>query len=192
MASGVERAAEGVQCSQALSTKRALQPRAGDEQVRKGRVRTMNPRIERWVGLALLALSLACGSDDKPSYLATNTGHSCSSAAQCYAGLDAQPLHGGEAVCMSQFSEGYCTHPCATDADCCALTGDCAVGVVEVCGPFESTGATYCFLSCEDGAVNSAGMTDSSAYCQRYAHPAFICRSTGGGSANRRVCVPNG
>jgi len=28
------------------------------------------------------------------------------------------------------------------------------------------------------------------AFCEENAGPGFICRSTGGGQANRRVCVP--
>jgi hypothetical protein len=153
---------------------------------------TMKRTSGCWVTLALLALCLGCGSDDKPAYVQTNTGQSCAQVSQCYAGIDAQALQGGEPVCMSQFTSGYCTHHCASDADCCAISGECPVGIVEVCGPFESTGDMYCFLSCEDAAVSSAGVADANAYCARYANPDFICRSTGGGSANRKVCVPNG
>lgn len=151
----------------------------------------MKVAMHHWITLALLTTCLGCGSD-KPPPVVTHTGQSCSSVAQCYAGIDAQALHGGEPVCMSQFTNGYCTHHCASDADCCALNGECPVGIVEVCGPFESTGEMYCFLSCEDAAVSSVGMADANAYCARYANPDFLCRSTGGGSANRKVCVPNG
>jgi hypothetical protein len=31
-----------------------------------------------------------------------------------------------------------------------------------------------------------------SVYCQSYANRDFICRSTGGGAQNRKVCLPNG
>jgi len=61
-----------------------------------------------------------------------------------------------------------------------------------VCAPFESTGLLECFLSCEDAAVTASGLADSNAFCQSYANAAFICRSTGGGSKNRKVCVPDG
>ena len=44
-----------------------------------------------------------------------------------------------------------------------------------------------CFISCENDDVEG----DADAFCQGY-HPDFICRSTGGGSANRKVCVPGG
>lgn len=41
--------------------------------------------------------------------------------------------------------------------------------------------------SCEAADI---GDHDESTFCQEEAHPAFGCRSTGGGSANRKVCVP--
>jgi hypothetical protein len=151
----------------------------------------MRHSFSDWSSLVIILLGVGCGSDNKPASVA-NTGQSCTTAAQCYPGVDAQTLHGGVAVCMPEFSNGYCTHHCATDADCCALPGECAANIVEVCGPFESTGEMYCFLSCEDAAVAAMNMTDSNAYCQRYANPDFLCRSTGGGSQNRKVCVPNG
>jgi hypothetical protein len=99
---------------------------------------------------------------------------------------------GGEAVCMPQFAQGYCTHHCSSDADCCAIAGECPLNYAEVCGPFESTGEMYCFLSCEDADVAAAGMSDATEFCHKYANSVFICRSTGGGSQNRKVCVPNG
>jgi hypothetical protein len=34
------------------------------------------------------------------------------------------------------------------------------------------------------------GGLESTSYCQHYADAAFGCRSTGGGSENRKVCVP--
>jgi hypothetical protein len=39
-----------------------------------------------------------------------------------------------------------------------------------------------CFLSCEDVG------DDDNGYCHEHASAAFNCRSTGGGSANRKVC----
>jgi hypothetical protein len=44
-----------------------------------------------------------------------------------------------------------------------------------------------CFLSCEPTEV---GDLDESEYCRVNAHSSFGCRSTGGGSENRKVCVP--
>ncbi len=141
-----------------------------------------------------LAGSIACGNSNNaggPVVLGA-TGQPCTAAQQCYPGIDAATLQGGVPVCMSQFPNGYCTHLCATDADCCAVPGECPSGRPEVCGPFESTGEMYCFLSCETNTLTAAGYTDDTLYCQTYANPDFICRSTGGGSQNRKVCVPNG
>ncbi|MCC6552044.1 MAG: hypothetical protein IT372_03350 [Polyangiaceae bacterium] len=45
----------------------------------------------------------------------------------------------------------------------------------------------YCFLSCEAAEI---GSLDPDAYCDEFAHRGFGCRSSGGGSANRKVCVP--
>ena len=96
----------------------------------------------------------------------------------------------GAAACLTQVPNGYCTHACAADTDCCAVAGECPQAHAEVCAPFESTGAMDCFLSCEADLVSRAGFTDDTTFCQKYANAAFICRSTGGGSTNRKVCVP--
>jgi len=137
---------------------------------------------------------VGCGSSSKsgPVQGLGTTGQGCSTAEQCYPGLDASSLQGGAAVCMSQFANGYCTHHCAADTDCCAQPGECRSGYPEVCGPFESTGEMYCFLSCDAATLAAAGYSDETVYCQTFANAAFICRSTGGGSQNRKVCVPNG
>ncbi len=136
-----------------------------------------------------LVLLISCGSSHPAPVVQNNTGLSCTSSQQCYPGVDAGLLY-SEPVCMSEFPQGYCTHHCATDANCCSVPGECAYP--EVCGPFESTGEMYCFLSCEDSNLAAAGYTDANAYCQFYANQSFLCRSTGGGSQNRKVCVPNG
>jgi hypothetical protein len=47
----------------------------------------------------------------------------------------------------------------------------------------------YCFLSCES-VPDDAGVVDSDAFCKGYAHEVFGCRSSGGGSENRKVCMP--
>jgi len=127
--------------------------------------------------IATLALTVvACGDDHE------ETGSACTSASQCYPGIDPATI-AGEIVCMDRVPGGYCTHHCVTDADCCAVTNECRTGFPEVCAPFESTGELFCFLSCE-------GVADEGTYCQANANQAFGCRSTGGGSANRKVCVP--
>ncbi len=147
-------------------------------------------RIARTLILAALgvaALAIGCGNDDGAT--PTNTGQSCSAVGQCYPGLDATKLE-GEAVCLDRVEGGYCTHHCEQDTDCCAVPGECPGNHPQVCGPFESTGEMYCFLSCEKEDFAGTTIDDADVYCQSYAGAAFHCRSTGGGSANRKVCVP--
>jgi hypothetical protein len=136
-------------------------------------------------------LSSACGSSSSGAGAPNNTGQSCGVAADCYSSLASGSVH-GEVECLTRVPNGYCTHLCTADTDCCAVPGECPQALNEVCGPFESTGLQECFLTCEDNAVTAAGFTDSTVFCQRYASAAFICRSTGGGSNNRKVCVPDG
>ena len=126
-----------------------------------------------WLGLWSLA---GCGDDDDGI-----VGSACTQASQCYEGLQGDLQ--GEAMCLDRVENGYCTHACSSDADCCAVPGECPNERAQVCGPFESTGLSLCFLSCE-------GEGEGDAYCARYAHAGFRCRSTGGGSQNRKVCVP--
>ena len=130
----------------------------------------------------------ACG-DDPPPPGGEQTGQSCTSAAQCFADTHDAALQGGPAVCIDKVTGGYCTHVCVTDADCCAVPGECRTLYPQVCSPFESTNMKYCFLSCET-IPGDAGFTDGDAYCGAYAHAGFGCRSSGGGSQNRKVCVP--
>jgi hypothetical protein len=128
------------------------------------------------VVLTGLSWSAACGDDDDDR---GDVGRACALATQCYSALKEEPH--GAAVCLDRVPGGYCTHECNTDEDCCAVPGECPDGREQVCGPFESTGKRLCFLSCE---------AQNDAYCARYAYAGFGCRSTGGGSDNRKVCVP--
>lgn len=150
---------------------------------------------------ALFAVVVACGSDDDsigPSTSPDQTGQTCASASECYPGVDAGAL-AGEVMCLDRVAGGYCTHLCETDADCCATPGECKTNLRHVCSPFESTGQRMCFLSCEDEDITAAAADgfapdgaalDSTAYCTTWASTAFKCRSSGGGSANRKVCTP--
>ncbi len=123
------------------------------------------------------------------------TGSTCMEASDCYAGLDTSQLS-GDAVCIDKVEDGYCTHECETDDDCCAVEGECRTGFKQVCASFENTGVKYCFLSCEDAdlvAVGGAGggaNIDANTYCEEQANPRFTCRNTGGGNDNRLVCLP--
>lgn len=152
----------------------------------------------RWVygsAFVLMAFGIvaSCGEDDPPppppngTGLEDQTGESCAVPADCYDEIAHEDIQ-GEVQCLTRVQDGYCTHLCTDDDDCCAVPGECAPDVVEVCGPFESTGLDMCFISCEDVDVGSGDPTE---YCQSF-HPDFICRSTGGGSDNKKVCVPGG
>lgn len=114
------------------------------------------------------------------------TASSCESAEQCFDGVSIE----GDAICLDRVRGGHCTHTCAADEDCCAAEGECDTGLEQVCSPFESTGEMMCFLSCEREDVDAAELEDEAEYCQRLVNPDFICRSSGGGANNRKICVP--
>jgi hypothetical protein len=141
---------------------------------------------------ALLALALplaaltSCGDDGRGDGNDGDIGSSCGSPADCYPGLDQAQIQ-GEVRCIDRVPGGYCSHLCQTDADCCTVNGECDAGHPQVCAPFESTGEMYCFLSCEDAIVDGE---DPTVYCNNFASEYFSCRSSGGGSQNRKVCVP--
>jgi hypothetical protein len=119
-----------------------------------------------------------------------DTGAACTVADDCYPDVAEGELQ-GEAVCIDRVREGYCTHTCESDDDCCAAEGECSSGLLEVCSPFESMEGMHCFLSCEDEDVAAASdVEDEQAFCQKKASADFICRSSGGGGDNRRICVP--
>jgi hypothetical protein len=149
-----------------------------------------------------LVLLVGCGDDDggdatgSPSGTGggpPNTGATCEAPADCYADIAAADIQ-GEVMCLDRVRGGYCTHDCTADEDCCAAQGECEAGIAQVCSPFESTGETMCFLSCEEAnlvpAQGQSGPVDEQEYCQRKAGRDFICRSSGGGTDNRKVCVP--
>jgi hypothetical protein len=142
--------------------------------------------------IAIVAWGIVCGAfacgEDAPPPGGEQTGQSCTQPGQCFPTVPDGGLRGA-AVCLDRVMGGYCTHLCATDADCCAVPGECRTSYPQVCSPFESTGMKYCFLSCED-VPDDAGVIDTETYCHTYAHAAFGCRSSGGGSENRKVCVP--
>ena len=145
--------------------------------------------------LAILAFGLAvwtvagCSSNDDGAGPVTDTGQACNTADQCYPRVKDGDLV-SEAVCLDRVTDGYCTHLCTQDSDCCAAAGECAGNHAEVCGPFESTNEMYCFLSCEDADLKSTSVADADTYCHSYAGATFTCRSTGGGSKNRKICMP--
>jgi hypothetical protein len=132
--------------------------------------------------LLLTGSLLASCSKDKDEH----AGSACAAPGDCYKGLKTAPK--GEILCLTRVEGGYCTHLCTAKTDCCAVEGECKTGIAQTCAPFESTGQQMCFLSCEPADI---GTQDGNAYCQQNAHKSFLCRSTGGGSANQKVCVPS-
>lgn len=156
--------------------------------------------IARLAPAALLALALgsasalSCSSDDDTSSGETGgspdqAGSVCVVPDDCYPEVDHSEL-AGSVLCLDRVPEGYCTHECGSDQDCCSVEGECVSDLPQVCSPFESTGQMMCFLSCEPEDVSSTDAADEQEFCQNEVHPAFICRSSGGGSQNRKVCVP--
>jgi hypothetical protein len=138
----------------------------------------------------LLAVALAACSNDPPPPTVENTGSSCTAPAQCYPGLDAGALK-GKVECLTKVPGGHCTHQCTVDGDCCAVPGECKSGFKQVCAPLENQPQKYCFLSCEAADITASGAkVDEATYCGTYSHTGFGCRSTGGGTENRKVCLP--
>jgi hypothetical protein len=138
------------------------------------------------VVIALLAGywgATACGQDDSDGGDGS-AGAACEAPDECYPDADPEELE-GDVLCLDRVPGGYCTHTCTTDEDCCAAEGECD-GRRQVCAPFESTGMMMCFLSCED---EDLGDDEGDDYCREYASGSFTCRSTGGGSNNRKVCA---
>jgi hypothetical protein len=146
---------------------------------------------------SLLGLS-SCGDEEGGSGDDNNndpdrpdeTGAACMVADDCYPDVAEGELQ-GDAVCIDRVRGGYCTHTCETDDDCCAAEGECGSDLLEVCSPFESMEGMHCFVSCEAEDVEAAtDVTDEQDFCQKKASSDFICRSSGGGNMNRKICVP--
>lgn len=76
------------------------------------------------------------------------------------------------AECLDKSGVGFCSWECAVDDDCSPSPDAWDY----VCASFESESGLHCFPSCEDDAE---GCPDGTS-----------CRSTGGGSDNRKVCFP--
>ncbi len=114
------------------------------------------------------------------------TGQECTDASECYPNVADGEL-AGDAICLDKVRGGYCTHACEADDDCCGAEGECDTDLAQVCSPFSSTDGKMCFLSCEKDEL---GNLDESSYCQREAGRDFICKSSGGGNENRKICVP--
>lgn len=138
---------------------------------------------------SLGVLGAGCGDDDDDDL--QGTGGSCEVTADCFAGLEGIP---GEPRCFTNVQGGYCSHTCASDAECCSVAGECDFGergtLPEVCAPFESFDGDWCFLSCEDDLLAALPAEDRDTYCEDIS-PDLHCRATGGGDP-RKVCLPDG
>jgi hypothetical protein len=161
-------------------------------------------RVLRSISALVMASALfavACGGDDDddgggggntPAPRPEDTGAACTTADECYPTVAEGALQ-GDAQCLEEVRDGYCTHSCEADEDCCAAEGECDNDLAQVCSPFTSTSGMKCFLSCEDEDVAAhpdVVYEDENEYCQREASRDFICRSSGGGDENRKICVP--
>ena len=144
----------------------------------------MKPSYPIILALMLLATMVTAGcGDDSDDGSDEYAGQPCETAEECYPTVDTDEIL-GDLVCLDDRVEGgYCTHTCDADTDCCAVVGECTTDLPQVCAPLESAPDSYCFVTCED-------VDDEENYCELYVHPDFHCRSTGGGSENRKVCLP--
>jgi len=131
--------------------------------------------------LALVLAGCGCNEEEKDNPFV------CETADDCYEGVDPADLP-GEIVCHDRVEGGYCTHLCTADDECCSVEGECDDEFLQVCAPLESSPDMYCFYSCED--VDLPPDMGADEFCAEYAHWSFHCRSTGGGTDNRRVCLP--
>lgn len=118
--------------------------------------------------LSLIAalLAPACGRD--PDLYAA-----CEEADDC---AELVP-EDAEGTCLDKGDEGFCTWACTADADC---SGDGDEDRDFVCASFEDETGLWCFPSCE-------GVEDEEDACP----DGMTCRSTGGGSDNRKICFPD-
>ena len=122
--------------------------------------------MSRLTSCLLVFALAACGDDKDGDYYAD-----CAVADDCELPDDAP--EDAELACLVSSDVGICSHTCDEDSDC---------GDEELCSPFESEDEQYCFLSCEeipDDQTEEEVCGDNA-----------TCRSTGGGSDNRKICFP--
>jgi hypothetical protein len=137
--------------------------------------------------LAVLTVGVVAGCGSKNE----QAGTPCSVPDDCYPDVQDKTKIMGQVVCLTQYPNGYCTHRCTVDTDCCAVSGECRTGFKQVCSSFENQPDLYCLVSCADADIAASpneGTTDPTAYCQKFAGSTLTCRSSGGGSLNRKFC----
>lgn len=147
-------------------------------------------RIHRHtLAATVLALAHMSGCADDGDDRQHEAGALCEVPDECYPDLEHTDIQGQVECLETNSGEGYCTHHCETDADCCAVEGECETGRPQVCAPYTNSTQKRCFLACEDENV---GDQESNDYCSRYAWEGATCASTGGGGENRKVCGAKG
>jgi len=99
----------------------------------------------------------------------------------CEAPEDCEVPESVDAVCVDKSGAGFCTWECEVDVDCDEAE-EADFDFDYGCASFESEDALYCFPMCNSDA------DDPEDECP----PAMTCRSTGGGSDNRKICFPEG
>ena len=95
----------------------------------------------------------------------------------CDAPEDCEVPEGEEAVCLDKAEQGFCSLECGEDSDCEGVDED---EFDYVCASFESEAAMYCFPACAQDAEEGEECPGD-----------LTCRSTGGGSDNRKMCFPD-
>src|SRR5687767_13139746 len=108
--------------------------------------------------IGFLAVTSCGGDSDEddvntgPNRPPEETGSVCEVDAECFPDVAEGELL-GEPLCLTRVRDGYCTHTCEMDSDCCAVEGECKSTLPQVCSPFESAEGTMCLLSCEDADI---------------------------------------
>ena len=67
------------------------------------------------------------------------TGSACEVDGDCFPDVADGELQ-GEPLCLTRVRDGYCTHTCETDDNCCAVEGECKTDLAQVCSPFHHVG----------------------------------------------------
>ncbi len=117
-------------------------------------------------GLLLMAFMGCGGSKDADEVYLT-----------CEVPEDCDVPDGADAACIDKSGEGFCTWECQSDEDCVEASD---TDFDFVCASFESELTLYCFPACDSEAEDAEACP-----------PSMSCRSTGGGSNNRKVCFPD-
>lgn len=98
----------------------------------------------------------------------------------CFEGLEIQ----GDAICFTQVEGGYCSHTCTSNADCCAVEGECDPAFDYVCTGLEERSGSFCFVACNLEGFSGGDQSICDAVAE-----GLECRNTGRGVGSQ-VCLP--